>query len=83
MTNALAKTHVQTVKVQLREQPGMQYGKDERFMSKETKKTGLPNNGVSMIETMISASILVFMSIVFKVINAKQREFDQLEHIRK
>lgn len=75
MAHTLAKTHVQTIKVQ--------YGKDERFMSKETRNAGLTNNGASMISTIISASILVFMSIVFKVINAKQREFDQLDHIRK
>ena len=74
MANTQAKAHVQTIKLQARERPSM---------SIETRKTGILHNGVSMIETIISASILVFMTIVFKLINAKQREFDRLEDIRK
>ena len=32
-----------------------------------------------MIETILSGVILVGMAIIFKIINAKQSEFDKLE----
>ena len=83
MAYTQAKTPVHTVKVQVREHPSMQRGKDERILTNGTRKTGLLYSGVSMIETIISVSILLFMSIVFNLINAKQREFDQLEAKRR
>jgi uncharacterized membrane protein len=83
MAYTQAKTPVTTVKLQVREHPSIPSVKDERTTSKGSWILGLLRGGASMIQTILSVIILLFMSIVFKFINAKQREFDQMEDKRR
>lgn len=78
-----AKAPVNNIKVQVHQQPQAEYVKDERIISNGSQKTNLFRSGASLIETILSVSILLVMSFVFKIINAKQREFDQLEDKRR
>ena len=78
-----AKIIVSDVKLQVRDHPIMPYEKEDRITSNGPWIWHILRNGVSMIETIISVFILLFMSIFFKWINEKQREFDKLEDKRR
>ena len=78
-----AKTPVNDIKLQVRKQPNMPYVKDELLVPNGSQKTSFLHSGVSMIETILSVSILLVLSLFFKGINAKQREFDLLEDKRR
>jgi hypothetical protein len=78
-----AKASVNNIKVQVHQQPNVPYMKDERIILNGSQKTGFLRRGVSMIETILSVFILLAMSLVFKFINAKQKEFDRLEDKRR
>jgi hypothetical protein len=73
------KINLKTVDYQVRRQPGAPDIKDGRSVSKGPWILSLLRSGVSMISTIISALILLVLSVVFKGINAKQSEFDKLE----
>jgi hypothetical protein len=73
------KININKVDYQVRRQPGSPVIKDGRSASKGPWILTLLRSGVSMISTIISALILLVMSVVFKWINAKQSEFDKLD----
>jgi hypothetical protein len=74
-----AKINVSTVNLQVRSQRSLPVIKEERSASNGPWIINLLRGGVSMIATIISALILLVMSVVFKWINAKQSEFDKFE----
>ncbi len=74
-----AKIEVNTVNFQVRDPYFMPNAKDQQIASKGSGIAGILRSGVSMIETIISGIILLGMAIIFKIINAKQSEFDKLE----
>ena len=72
---AESKIAVNDLKYQVRE-PAV---KDERNISTGSRILTPFQSGVAMIETVFSVIILLVMSVVFRGINGKQREFDRLD----
>ena len=76
---AEAKIAVNDLKYQVCEPSGLPAVKDERITSTRSPILNPLRSGAAMIETVFSVIILLVMSAVFKLINAKQHEFDRLE----
>jgi hypothetical protein len=82
-TPAAGKIAVNELKYQVCEPSRLPAVKDERISSTGSSISTPLHSGAAMIETIFSVIILLVMSMVFKGINAKQREFDRLEDKRR